>query len=121
MVRHLVIDAGPLIDAERKPVTANRIIALAKDGVALHVSTGVVAQVVRKPQQQVKLRRLLGLMRARDIDRHDAVHVGLLLSGTNGKDVVDGHVALMALELGCPVWTNDHKDFTAFNNLKILT
>lgn len=88
-------------------------VRLAEQGhVALTTSSAVVAQVWRGGARQARLARTLigDLVTEEPLDRSASRRIGLLAAATGATDVVDGHVALIALERDAVVLTSDPED-----------
>lgn len=109
----LVLDAGALIAVERRDRRVLRLLELARErGLTIQFPAGVVAQAWRGGGRQAVLARFLaadGL----DVDALDLVTgraVGELCALAGGDDVVDAHVALLALRRRCTVLTSDPDD-----------
>jgi predicted nucleic acid-binding protein len=99
----IAIDSGNELSLRRH---FNRIAA------RLHVivPAPVAAQVVRDPRRQA---RLMTALRGCDIVPFEAVHagvVGQLLARSGTSDVVDGFVAIKAVEADATVITSDTRD-----------
>jgi len=109
----LVLDAGALIAVERKDrVTAALIEAARRDGRALIVPAGVVAQVWRDGQRQAIVARLL---RARDVTvealtDEGARAAGVLCGRAGSTDVVDACVVIAARRHHATVLSSDRAD-----------
>jgi len=116
-VSGLVLDAGALIALERRDRKMIRLLERAVEtGHVVEVPTGVVAQVWRRGQSQAVLARLLasdGVSFA-DLDLSTARAVGELCAATGGSDVVDAHVALVALRFDRAVVTSDPDDLARY-------
>ncbi len=108
----LVLDAGALVAAERRP---GGLIALLDDLAAggddvPAVPSTVVAQVWRGGRgRQARLGAWLGLCSIVPLDHAAALRVGLLLAATRTSDVVDAHVIDSAVD-GDLVVTSDPLD-----------
>lgn len=78
------------------------------------IPAGVLAQVIRRPERQVRLVRLVR-QPAADVavlDRVDATSVGRLLAASGTSDVVDAHVVVCANRAGQVVVTSDEDDLS---------
>ena len=86
----------------------------AETGAVVTVPSPALAQVIRAPQRQVRLARLIRQPGTAvvPLDRADALEIGRLLSGSAGRDVVDAHVVLCARRTGNAVLTSDPDDLT---------
>jgi predicted nucleic acid-binding protein len=112
-VKHVVLDAGALIALDRGAASVRGYVLLADRGlVALSTSAAVVAQVWRGGGRQARLTRLLDsdLVAEVPLDPDAARKIGLLAGAMGSRDVVDGHVATLALERGAIVLTSDPDD-----------
>jgi predicted nucleic acid-binding protein len=112
-MKHVVFDAGALIALERGMQSVRGYVVLADRGfVALLTSSAVVAQVWRGGSRQARISRLLGsdLISEVELDPDAARRVGTLAATARSRDVVDGHVAALALEYDAVVLTSDPAD-----------
>jgi predicted nucleic acid-binding protein len=112
-VSTVVLDAGALVALEKRTVKAVALLAeLVAHRQAAHVPAGVVAQVWRGTSRQHAIARLLRTraVRVAPLSEDIALRVGVLLGTTHTRDVVDGHVALLARALGATVVTSDPDD-----------
>lgn len=116
-VSGLVLDAGALIALERRDRRVVRLLELAvESGQVIDIPSGVVAQVWRGGDRQARLARFLasdGVTFA-DLDLVTARALGELCALTGGSDVVDAHVALLALRFDRAVVTSDPDDIARF-------
>jgi predicted nucleic acid-binding protein len=108
-----VLDAGALVQVERRSPPLQELIRLARvRNVAIAIPTVVVAQVVRGGRQ-ANLRRFLAdsYLRFVTLDYATAMQVGVLLGETGTADVVDAAVVVCAREMRlCPIVTTDPQD-----------
>lgn len=105
-------DAGAFIAAERndRSIWADHK-ALLEDGVDIVVPAGVVAQVWRGGARQAGVARLLGGCVIDPLDEPRARAVGALVGASGTSDIVDAHVAEVAVRLGhFAIYTSDRKD-----------
>jgi predicted nucleic acid-binding protein len=113
-VRNIVLDAGALIALERGSTTVRGYVLLADRGhAALATSAAVVAQVWRGGTRQAQLARLLAsdLVTELVLDSEASRRIGLLAAAASGaRDVVDGHVAIIALDREAVVLTRAPED-----------
>jgi predicted nucleic acid-binding protein len=113
-VRNLVLDAGALIALDRGSTAVRGYVLLADRGhAALATSSAVVAQVWRGGNRQARLARLLAsdLVKELALDPEASRRIGVLAAAAPGaRDVVDGHIAIMALDLDAVVLTSDPED-----------
>lgn len=112
-MKTVVLDAGALIGIDRGSVTVRGYILLADRGkVSLATSSAVIAQVWRGGARQARLARFLGsdLVSEEGLDSDSGRRIGVLAATVGSTDVVDGHVALMALERDALVLTSDPGD-----------
>jgi hypothetical protein len=113
----IVLDAGAFVAWDRSDKRIRALVALAEAGeVTLRTSSGVVAQVWRGGSRQARLARLLGsgTVDERPLDPTAARQVGLLAGEVGATDVVDGHVASLAMKPGARVLTSDVADLRAW-------
>jgi len=109
----VVLDAGGLIALDRND---RRVIVLlaraAETGSQVTVPASALAQVVRRPEQQVRLARLIR-QPATDVvvlDRVDATNIGRLLAASGTSDITDAHVVICARRTDEQVVTSDPGD-----------
>jgi len=79
----------------------------------LTTSAAVVAQVWRGGSRQARLARLLAsdLVSELALDSEASRRIGLLAAAASGaRDVVDGHIAIIALDQDAIVLTSDPED-----------
>jgi len=108
-----VLDTGALIALERGAASIRPYILLARQAdTMLITSSAVVAQVWRGGSRQARLARFLAsdLVAELPLDPEAARQIGLLAATTGSKDVVDAHVALIALDHDAAVLTSDPDD-----------
>jgi predicted nucleic acid-binding protein len=112
-MKSVVLDAGALIGIDRGSATTRGYVLLADRGqVALFTSSAVIAQVWRGGMRQARLARLLSsdLVVEEALDSDAGRRIGALAAAVTAADVVDGHVAIMALERDAVVLTSDPGD-----------
>jgi predicted nucleic acid-binding protein len=112
-MKHVVLDAGALIALDRGAATVRGYVLLAdRAKVALATSAAVVAQVWRGGGRQARLARFLGsdLVTEIPLDPDAGRRIGILAATMGSRDVVDGHVAMIALERDAVVLTSDPDD-----------
>lgn len=115
--RSLTLDAGALIALERGN---HRVMALLKTAtqfaLTISASAGVLAQLWRASARQATIARILKdeLVQVPPLDRKAALQIGSLLASRGSSDVVDAHVALLALATGSIVITSDPHDIRVF-------
>jgi predicted nucleic acid-binding protein len=112
-VRQAVFDAGALVALDRGSTSVRGYVLLAdRAGLALATSSAVVAQVWRGGGRQARLARFLhsDLITEIPLDREVARRIGVLAATVRSRDVVDGHVALIALDRDAVVLTSDPDD-----------
>jgi predicted nucleic acid-binding protein len=113
-VRTVVLDAGAFIALERGAASVRGYVLLADRGhAALATSAAVVAQIWRGGNRQARLARLLAsdLVTELALDSEASRRIGLLAAAAPGaRDVVDGHVAVIALDADAVVLTSDPED-----------
>lgn len=108
----IVFDAGALIALEKRDPRLRALLReLTRDDRILLPAT-VLAQVWRRPAEQVALRSLVTSARAETValDGALAEAVGVLLARTKTRDVVDASVVLIARRAGGTVFTSDPDD-----------
>jgi hypothetical protein len=78
----------------------------------LYASSAVVAQVWRGGGRQARLARFLGsdLVNEVPLDPQAGRRIGALAAAVGSRDVVDGHVALIAFDRDAVVLTSDPDD-----------
>jgi predicted nucleic acid-binding protein len=109
----LVLDAGALIAVERGDRDTAAVIEIARqESRAVIVPAGVVGQVWRGGERQVRLARLLN---ARDVlveplTDAGARAAGVLCGAAGTTDVIDACVVLVARRHGATVITSDRAD-----------
>ena len=109
----IVLDTGALIALERRHRLRAVDLTIAFEAhVRIAVPTGCVAQAWRDGARQVELARLLRSsdVELRPLDGSDARRVGESLGRTGTSDVVDAHVALVAVRDGRTIFTSDPDD-----------
>jgi hypothetical protein len=109
----LTLDAGGLIALARSDRRIAVLLARAAETAArITVPASALAQVVRRPERQVRLARLIRQPTTDvvPLDRVDATHVGRLLAASGSADVVDAHVVICARRAGQRVVTSDPDD-----------
>ena len=112
-MRHVVLDAGALIGLDRGSASVRGYILLAdRDKASLSTSSAVVAQVWRGGGRQARLARFLSsdLVTEVALDPEAGRRIGVLAAAVGSRDVVDGHVALIALDRDAVVLTSDPED-----------
>ena len=109
----VTFDAGGLIAIDRAD---RRVIVLlaraAEAGAQVTVPASALAQVIRRPERQARLARLIrqpGTFVA-PLDRVDATNVGRLLAVSGTSDIADAHVVICARRNGQQVVTSDPAD-----------
>lgn len=108
-----VLDSGALIAIDKRDRKIGAMLrVLQREGVSLHSSTGVVAQVWRNGTRQVNLARVLPGVDVVALDEVAARKVGELLGANRSDDLVDAHVALLVQPEGT-VLTSDEPDIKA--------
>jgi predicted nucleic acid-binding protein len=109
----VTLDAGGLIALDRND---RRMVVLLSRALETNsrvtVPATALAQVVRRPDRQARLSRLIRQVTTdvMALDRVDAVHVGRLLAVSGTADVVDAHVVVCARRAGQRVITSDPDD-----------
>jgi hypothetical protein len=109
----VVFDTGALISLDKG---VREVVVLVAEARRTHdtvtVPAGCIAQAWRRPARQARLAALLRLPNVDVIglDETEARRIGLLLSATRTRDVVDAHVAICAHRLNQVVLTSDPDD-----------
>ena len=115
-MRTVVLDAGAFIALERGSSPVRGYVLLADRGhVALATSAAVVAQIWRGGNRQARLARLLAsdLVTELALDSEASRRIGVLAAAAPGaRDVVDGHIAVIALDREALVLTSDPADIS---------
>lgn len=109
----VTLDAGALIALERDDRRILVLLARAREtGAGVTVPATALAQVIRAPDRQVRLARLVRQPTTEvvPLDRVDATNVGRLLAGSGTSDIADAHVVICARRKGQPVATSDPDD-----------
>lgn len=113
--RRMVLDAGALIQVDRKKhsqVLADCRVA-AELGVRPLIPAVVLAQVWRDGAEQHDLAVLTKMSIVVDFDVETAKDVGDLLSKSGTDDIVDAAVVTLAMEHGAAAVTSDPDDLAA--------
>jgi predicted nucleic acid-binding protein len=111
-LREYVYDSGALIaidrsrDAEQVDDHKKRL----AEGDHIIVPAPVAAQVVRDPRRQARLMLTLRGCEIVPFEEDDVFPVGTLLASSGTSDVVDGLVAVMAVQASAAVVTSDPDD-----------
>lgn len=109
----VTLDAGGLIALERNDRRVVVLLARAREtGATVTVPATALAQVVRAPERQARLARLIRQPTTDvvPLDRVDATNVGRLLAASDARDIVDAHVVICARRRGQQVATSDPDD-----------
>ncbi|MCG8557990.1 MAG: PIN domain nuclease [Proteobacteria bacterium] len=112
-MKGITFDAGGLIALERNDRRAIALLVRAQEiGARITVPATALAQVVRQPERQARLSRLVRqpLTRVVPLDGADAIHVGILLAASRTADIADAHVVICARRTGEPILTSDSDD-----------
>jgi predicted nucleic acid-binding protein len=112
-VSGITFDAGGLIALDRNDRRVIAILARAvEQGAGITIPATALAQAIRNPARQVRLRRLIRQVNTALIalDGADATAVGLLLARSQTADIVDAHVVVCAERMGQAVVTSDPGD-----------
>lgn len=121
----LTLDAGALIALDRDDRRVVVLLArIAELGARVTVPASALAQAIRRPEQQVRLARLVRqpTTDVAPLDRVDAGSVGRLLRASGTSDVVDAHVVICARRAGQQVATSDPDDLRALDpTLRVVT
>ena len=109
----VTLDAGGLIALDRNDRRMVVLLARAfETNSRVTVPATALAQVVRRPDRQARIVRLIrqATTDVVALDRVDAVHVGRLLAASGTTDVVDAHVVVCARRARQRVVTSDPDD-----------
>jgi predicted nucleic acid-binding protein len=109
----VTLDAGALIALEKADRKMLVLLERARQvGARVTLPAPVLAQVLRRPERQVRVVRLArqGTTDVVSLDRSDAVSIGRLLASVGASDVVDAHVVVCARRANQPVVTSDSED-----------
>jgi len=116
-----VLDTGAFVALERGSTPVRGYVLLADRGhVELATSAAVVAQVWRGGNRQARLARLLAsnLVTELALDAEASRRIGALAAAAPGaRDVVDGHVATIAIDRDAVVLTSDPEDIARWGVL----
>jgi hypothetical protein len=110
---NLTLDAGALIALERGNDRARALLGVLRDRRGtIAVPAGSLAQAWRGSTRQHTLHLLVGAddVAVVPLDAAQALAVGVLLSATGTKDVVDASVIVTATDRGGPIVTSDPDD-----------
>lgn len=119
----LTLDASALIAVERLDRDVLALLRLARaNGLAVTVSAGVLAQVWRDGQRQVRLARLLASanVEVEPLDERRARQAGQLCGACGTSDVVDASVVLCARERRQRILTSDVDDLRRLDPAAVL-
>jgi hypothetical protein len=109
----VTLDAGALVALEHDDRRVLVLLARAREtGARVTIPATALAQVVRAPDRQVRLARLVR-QPATDVvplGRGDATSVGRLLAASGTADIVDAHVVICARRAAQHVVTSDPED-----------
>jgi predicted nucleic acid-binding protein len=114
----VTFDAGGLIALDRGDRRTVVLLARARETSArVTIPATALAQAVRRPEQQVRLVRLVRQPTTDVIalDRVDATNVGRLLAASGTSDIADAHVVICARRSGQRVVTSDPGDLRALD------
>ena len=108
----MIVDTGLLLALERDDREAWALLATARASTPRPVApAGVLAQAWPAGARQARLAMALRAIDVDVMDRETARQVGVLLGRTASRDVVDGHVALLATRRpDLDVVTSDRSD-----------
>jgi hypothetical protein len=105
-----VLDSGALIAIDKRDRKIGAILrVLQREGVPVHTSAAVVAQVWHDARRQVNLARVLAGVDVAALHDLAAKRTGELLRANRTSDIVDAHVALL-VEPQATVLTSDEPD-----------
>ena len=106
----MILDAGPLITADRdRRAFAAIVQAALENDSTLRTTEAIVAQVWRSSRQA----NLASALAAIEIHPEfgNGRHVGELLGATETSDPIDAHLAILARRMAEPILTADITDF----------
>lgn len=109
----VTLDAGGLIALDRNDRRMIVLLARAREtGARVTIPATALAQAIRRPEQQVRLVRLVRQPTTDVIplDRVDATSVGRLLAASGTSDIADAHVVICARRSNQQVVTSDPGD-----------
>jgi predicted nucleic acid-binding protein len=109
----VTLDAGGLIALDRNDRRMIVLLARAREiGARVTIPATALAQAIRRPEQQVRLVRLVRQPTTDVIplDRVDATSVGRLLAASGTSDIADAHVVICARRSNQQVVTSDSGD-----------
>ena len=112
-VSSITFDAGGLIAVDRNDRSVLALLVRASErGVRIAIPATALAQAIRNPAKQARLRRLIRQPNTDliSLDGPDATAVGMLLARTATADIVDAHVVVCAQRTGQTVVTSDPGD-----------
>lgn len=113
----LVLDTGALIALERgKPYIRTLLAKTVDSGLPVIVPSGVLAQAWRGGPRQYLISRFLltdDRIHIAALDRVEALLVGVKIGECRHPDVVDVHVALLAIRRDAMIATSDRDDILA--------
>ena len=108
-----ILDAGALVAIDRRDrMMGAQLRVLQQRGTPLRTNAAVVGQVWRDGRTQVNLARVLAGVGITPLGADDGKRIGELLRKTDSADVVDAHIALMAIPADL-VLTSDPGDIRA--------
>jgi predicted nucleic acid-binding protein len=114
----ITLDAAGLIALDRDDRRVVVLLARAREtGARVTIPATALAQAIRRPEQQVRLARLVRQPTTDVIalDRVDATNVGRLLAASATSDITDAHVVICARRSGQRVVTSDPGDLRALD------
>ena len=108
----MILDAGLLVAIDRGESSAHAFLAAAdRRARPLHTTATAAAQVWRHGARQARLAHALSAMTVHHFQARDAALVGETLRRAGTSDVIDAHLAVMSVRLGCDIITSDAGDF----------
>ena len=120
----VTLDAGGLIALEREDRRVLVLLARAREtGARVTIPATALAQVVRAPDRQVRLARLVRQPTTDvvPLGRVDATSVGRLLAASGTADIVDAHVVICARRAAQQVATSDSDDLLVLDpDLRVI-
>ncbi|MDQ6615265.1 MAG: PIN domain nuclease [Actinomycetota bacterium] len=115
----LTMDAGALIAIDRNDRRVLVLLARAREtGARVTVPSTALAQVIRQPERQVRLARMVRQPTTDlvPLDRVDATNVGRLLAASATADIVDAHVVICARRARQRIVTSDPDDLQTLDS-----
>ena len=109
----VTLDAGALVELDRNDRRIVVLLARATEtNSRVTVPATALAQAVRRPEQQVRLARLVRqpTTDVMALDRVEATNVGILLAASGTSDITDAHVVICVRRSSQRIVTSDPDD-----------